>query len=103
MRLMGECSSWSVTLNGVRTTQTILATALHTPDTDASLLEWVAAETEVCGLESNPRVRSAVDCTETAGGGIMEITVGNTFGGKPGSHGGKAILLSHAQGVGPKL
>ena len=51
-------------------------------------------------MESNPRVRSGADCTETAGEGIREITVGNTFGGKQGSHGSKAVLLSHAQAVG---
>ena len=28
-----------------------------------------------------------------------EMVVGNAFGGKPGSQGGKAILLSHMQGV----
>ena len=100
MRLTEECSSWPVTANGVRATQTILAAALHTPEKHASLLERVPAETGVCGLQSSPRVRSAADCTWTAGGGIREITAGNTFGGKPGSRGGKAIPLSHAQGVG---
>ena len=29
------------------------------------------------------------------------IVVGNAGGGKPGSHGSKAILLSHAQGLEP--
>ena len=33
---------------------------------------------------------------------VMEETVaGNTCGGKPGSHGSKGILLSHAEGVEP--
>ena len=30
-----------------------------------------------------------------------ETAVGNAHGGKPGSHGSKAILLSHAYGVQP--
>ena len=45
---------------------------------------------------SNPRVRAAVDCGETDLGDVREeIVVGNACGGKPGSHGSKAILLSH--------
>ena len=53
---------------------------------------------------SNPRARAAIDFRETERGDVREETVvGKASGGKPGSHGGKAILLSHAQGVGPKL
>ena len=49
------------------------------------------------GLWSDPRVRAAVDCGETDGGDVREeIMVGNASGGKPGSHGSKVILLSHA-------
>ena len=45
---------------------------------------------------SNPRVRAAVDCGETDRGDVREeIVVGNACGGKLGSHGSKAILLSH--------
>ena len=45
---------------------------------------------------SNPRARAAVDCGETDRGGVREeIVVGNPCGGKPGSHGSKAILLNH--------
>ena len=41
--------------------------------------------------------RAAVDCRETDQGNVREETVvGNACGGKPGSHGSKAILLSHA-------
>ena len=44
----------------------------------------------------NPRVRAAVDCGETDQGDLREeIVVGNAYGGKPGSHGSKVILLSH--------
>ena len=44
----------------------------------------------------NPRVRAAVDCTETDLGDVREeIVVGNACGEKLGSHGGKATLLSH--------
>ena len=45
---------------------------------------------------SNPRAKAAVDCGETDQGDMREeIGVGNACGGKPGSHGSKAILLSH--------
>ena len=41
-------------------------------------------------------MRAPVDCRETDGGEVREETVvGNAFGGKPGSLGSKAILLSH--------
>ena len=44
---------------------------------------------------SNSRVRAAVDCREMDGGYVREeIVVGNVCGGKSGSHGSKAILLS---------
>ena len=44
----------------------------------------------------NLRARADVDCGETDRGDVREeIVVGNTCGGKPGSHGSKAILLSH--------
>ena len=50
----------------------------------------------VQGLWSNPRATAAVDCRETDRGDVREETVvGNACGGKPGSHGSKAILLSH--------
>ena len=49
------------------------------------------------GLWSNPRARAAVDCGEMDQEEVKEETVvGNACGGKPGSHGIKAILLSHA-------
>ena len=56
------------------------------------------------GLESNPRKRSAVDCGEMARGDMREeIVVGNAFGGKQRSQGGKVMMLSHAQGMEPSL
>ena len=46
---------------------------------------------------SNPRVRAAVNCGERDPGEVEEeIVVGNACGGKLGSHGSKAILLSQA-------
>ena len=40
---------------------------------------------------------AAVDCGETDQGDVREETVvGNACGGKLGSHGSKAMLLSHA-------
>jgi len=48
-------------------------------------------------LWSNPRARTAVDCGETDWEDVRkEILVGNACGKKLGSHGSKAILLSHA-------
>ena len=50
----------------------------------------------VWGVWSDPRVRAGVDCGETDWGDMKEeIVVGNACGRKPGSHGNKAILLSH--------
>ena len=47
-------------------------------------------------LWSNPRSRAAVDCREMDQEDEKEETVvGKACGGKPGSHGSKAILLSH--------
>ena len=44
---------------------------------------------------SNPRARAAVDCGETDGGDVREETVvRNACGGKLGSRGRKAKLLS---------
>ena len=41
-------------------------------------------------------MRAAVECAETdRGDGREGIMAGNACGGKPGSHGSKAILLSH--------
>ena len=57
--------------------------------------QWLGAG--VWGLWSNPRARAAVDCGEIDQGDVSkEIVVGNACGGKPCSHGSKAILLSHA-------
>ena len=58
------------------------------------MAQWLGAEVE--GLRSNPRARAAVDHGEMDQGEAREeIVVGNTCGGKLGSHGSKAILLSH--------
>ena len=41
-------------------------------------------------------MRAAIDYREMDRGDVREETmVGNVCGGKPGSHGSKAILLSH--------
>ena len=46
------------------------------------------------GLWSNPSVRAAVDCGETDQGDVREeVMVGISYGGKPGSHGGKENYL----------
>ena len=45
---------------------------------------------------------AAVDCGQMDPGDVREeIVVGNACGGKLGSHGSKAILLSRAQRVEP--
>ena len=63
-------------------------------------VQWLGAG--VWGLWSNPRMSAAVDCGEMDRGDVREETVvGNACGGKPGSRGSKAILLSHAYGVEP--
>ena len=60
--------------------------------------------TRVQGMRCSPRERSAVDCRETAQGDMKEETVvGQACEGIPGRHGGKAILLSHGEGVEPSL
>ena len=41
-------------------------------------------------------MKVAVDCGEMNQGDVREeIVLGNACGGKPGSHGSKAMLLSH--------
>ena len=57
-------------------------------------MKWLGAG--IWGVWSDPRMRAAVDCGETdRGEGSREIVMGNAYGGKPGSHGSKVILLSH--------
>ena len=57
-------------------------------------VQWLGAGVSV--LWSNPRVRAAIECREMDQGDVREeIVMGNASGGKPGSHGSKAILLSH--------
>ena len=47
----------------------------------------------------NPRARAAVDCADVDPGDMSEeILVRNAQGRKPGGHGSKVILLSHAKG-----
>ena len=53
-------------------------------------------------MGSNPWARAAVDCRETDQRDMRKDTVvGNVCEGKPGSHGSKAIVLSHTQRVEP--
>ena len=55
--------------------------------------QWLGAG--LYGLESNPRMKSTVDCGKMAQRDMREETVlGNAFGGKLSSHGGKVILLT---------
>ena len=58
-------------------------------------MKWLGAG--IWGVWSDPRVRAAVDCGETdQGEGRREIVMRNAYGGKLGSHGSKAILMSYA-------
>ena len=51
----------------------------------------------VGGVWRDHRARAAVDCGEKDRGDVRKETVrGNACGGKSGSHGSKAKLLSHA-------
>ena len=62
------------------------------------LVPWKAQRlgAGVWGVWSDPRKRSAVDCGEMDPGEVREkIVMGNACGGKPGSHGSKAILLNY--------
>ena len=86
-------------LNGMRIRQSLLQPYIPWTGTQ---VPWRVQRlgAGVWGLWSNPRVRAAVDCGETVPGDVREeIVVGNACGGKPNSHGSKAILLSHAQGA----
>ena len=52
---------------------------------------------DVLNSREGPQARAALDCGETDQGEVREETVvGDVCGGKPGSHGGKVILLSQA-------
>ena len=66
--------------------------AVHTLDRDTSPLESAAAG-------NNPRVRCFVNYGEMAQENVREeIVMRNAYGGKPGSQGGKTMLLSHKRG-----
>ena len=72
--------------------------AIHTLDRDAGPLEGPAAGSWSLALWSNPWERAFGDCGEMDQGEVGKEIVGNASGGKPGSHGSKAILLSHVSG-----
>ena len=75
--------------------QTVLVTAIHTPDRDAGPLEGTEAGSWSLGIVEQSRARAAVDCGEMNLGDVRgEAVVGNACGGKLGSHGSKAILPS---------
>ena len=76
--------------------QTVLVTAIHSPDKDAGPLEGAAGGSWRLGIVNNPRARAADDSRETDRGDVREeVMVGNACGGKQGSHGSKTKLLSH--------
>ena len=83
-------------LNGMRIRQSF--PQLYIPWTGTLVswkTQWLGAGVQ--GLWSNPRASATVDCGEMDRGDVREeIVVGNACGGKLGSHGSKAILLSQA-------
>ena len=88
-------------LNGMRIRQSL--SQPYIPRTGTQV-PWTAQRlgAGVQGLWRNPRVRAAVDCREMNLGDVREETVvGSACGAKPGSHGSKALLLSHTQRVEP--
>ena len=73
--------------------QTVLATAVHIPETDKGSLEGAASWELEFG-----------ECGVILGRGLLltdqgevreEIVMGNACGGRPGSHRSKVIRLSH--------
>ena len=83
-------------LNGLRIRQSLPQP--YIPQTGMQV-PWKAQQlgAGVWVLWTEPRSWAAVDCGEMdREEGREEIVVGNACGGKPGSHGRKAILLSHA-------
>ena len=61
------------------------------------LLEGAMSGRWSLGIVEQSQVSIAIDCGKTDGGDVREeIAVRNACEGKPGSHGSKAILLSHA-------
>ena len=88
-------------LHGMRIRPSLLQPYICQAGTQVSWKgQWLGAGVQ--GLWSNPSVRAAVDSGETDRGDMREkIVVGNVCGGKPGSHGSKVILLSHAYRVEP--
>ena len=80
-------------LNGMVIIQTIAATAVHTLDRDVGPLEGTVAGNCSIGIVEQSQGEFGVDCRKMAKGDVREeIVVVNACGGKPGSHGGKAIL-----------
>ena len=81
---------------------TVLAAAIHTPDRDAGPLEDAVAGSWSLGIVDQSQGRATVNCGEKDQGDVSkEIVVGNACGGKPGSHGSKAIVPSHTLRVQP--
>ena len=74
--------------------QTVLDAAMYTLDRDVEPLKGAAAGSWSLGIVEQFQ---GEDSRETDRGGVREeIMVGNACGGKLGSHGSKAVLLSHA-------
>ena len=76
--------------------QTVLATAIYTPDRNAGHLEGTAAGSGSLGIVEQSQGESCHWLREMDWGGVgEEIMERNTCGGKWGTHGSKVILLSH--------
>ena len=80
--------------------QAIFAAATHSPDRDAGPLEGAVAGSWSLGIVEQSQGRGCCWLRKdgSAQGDVREeIVVGKACGGKPGSHGSKAILPSHAR------
>ena len=91
-------------LNRVRNTQTVCIMTVCAPDWDTGPLMCMGLGAGAWRLESNPGMRTAVDCREMAWGeeGRKSETE-NAFGEKPGGNGSRVLLLSHVLWVEPPL
>lgn len=102
---IGVCSSWSVRvwIEWEPHRQSLPKAYVLCTGTQVPCNMWCLGA-GVKGLENNPKVRSAVDYGKMTHGDVRgETAVGNTFGEKLGSHGGKVTLLSHVLGVEPSM
>ena len=96
-----EWSSWSVSLDKVRTTQSMYMSNIPWPGMHAHCCAW-SWEMEPMNWKAIPKwtLLPAVG-RQPEGRGGRKYARWNAFGGKLDCHGTRALLLSHMQGVKP--